>query len=59
METKRKVGIKELFSICITSAAELIEVTVQMPLPYVRSISKLGDAFENEVDHFIKPKEEV
>jgi hypothetical protein len=56
---KRTIGIKELFSIVITSAAELIEVTVQMPLPYARAISKLGNAFEKEVDQFIQPKEDV
>ncbi len=55
----KSITIKGLISTIISSAAEIIEETSKMPLPYIRAVSKLGDAFENEVDLMITPKEEV
>ncbi len=51
--------VKQLIGVIISSSAELIEVTVQAPLPYMRAVSKLGEAFEKEVDLMIETKEEV
>ena len=45
--------MRKLFAVIFSSATELIEQCATAPLPYIRTINKVGQALELEADIII------